>query len=409
MTNESPETSLRRRAAAVVPSGMYGHMAVNGFGPRHPQYIVDARGCRFTAADGQEYLDFMCGWGPIVLGYRHPAVREAAETQATRGDCLSGAAPVMVELAELLVDTIAHADWAMFAKNGTDATTTCVTIARAATGRSKVLVAHDAYHGSAPWCSTRGSGITTEDQVDVGRFEYNDLASLRAAVDEAGDDLAAVVVCPIRHDLKRDLEPPDPEFAHGVRSLCDRTGAVLILDDVRCGFRLDLAGSWEPLGIRPDLSAWSKAIANGHALAAITGIESLREAATSIYVTGSFWYSAVPMAAAHATITELRTTDALADIERAGIRLRAGLAKQAHSHGFEIHQSGPVQMPLLRFAGDADFSLARRWSEEAARRGVYLHPWHNWFLSAAHDDGEIDAALARTDEAFAALPVSQRV
>ncbi|MEC4840399.1 aminotransferase class III-fold pyridoxal phosphate-dependent enzyme [Mycobacteroides chelonae] len=178
---------------------------------------------------------------------------------------------------------------------------------------------------------------------------------------------------------------------------------MLILDDVRCGFRLALAGSWEPLGVRPDLSAWSKAIANGYALAAVTGTDALREAATQTYVTGSFWFSAVSMAAGIATITELRDTDALQDIWRAGERLRHGLATQARAHGFEITQSGPVQMPLLHFAEDDDFALTRRWCDEAGSRGVYVHPYHNWFLSAAHTNADIDEALQRTDAAFESL------
>jgi glutamate-1-semialdehyde 2,1-aminomutase len=222
-------------------------------------------------------------------------------------------------------------------------------------------------------------------------------------VDEAGDDLAAVLVTPFRHDLKREQELADPGFAKGLREICDRTGAVLILDDVRCGFRLDLAGSWEPLGVRPDLSAWSKAIANGYALAAVTGTDALREAVARVFVTGSFWYSAVSMAAAKATLTELRGTDAIARIERAGTRLRAGLAAQAEAHDFVVNQTGPVQMPLLTFADDPDFTVGRRWAQECARRGVYVHPWHNWFLSAAHTDAEIDTALSRTEDAFAAL------
>lgn len=397
------DTGLRRRAASVLPAGMYGHMAVDPFGEARPQFVVDADGCRITGADGRRYVDFMCAWGPIVLGYGHPVVRDAVRAQQDRGDCVSGAAPVLVELAELLVDTVAHADWAMLAKNGTDATTTCVTIARAATGRRKVLTARGAYHGAVPWCTPRDAGVVAEDRAHLLHFEYNDLESVRAAVAEAGDDLAAIVVCPIRHDLKREQELPDPAFARGVREICDATGAVLVLDDVRCGFRLDLAGSWEPLGVRPDLSAWSKAIANGHALAAITGTDALRDAADQVYVTGSFWYSAVSMAAAVATITELRDTDALARIERAGRRLRDGLAAQARAHGVGIRQTGPVQMPLLTFVGDRDFATARRWADEAARRGVYLHPWHNWFLSAAHTDADIDDALAGTDVAFAAL------
>ncbi|WP_418059305.1 aminotransferase class III-fold pyridoxal phosphate-dependent enzyme [Pimelobacter simplex] len=397
------EAGLAARARLVIPGGGYGHMNVSGFSATLPQYMAGGNGSRVTDADGTTYLDFMCGWGPIVLGHQHPAVQRAVADQAARGDCLNGTPPVMVELAELLVDTVAHADWALLAKNGTDATTACLTIARAATGRRKVLVAHGAYHGAIPWCTPGTAGVTPEDRAHLDYFEYNDLASVQAAADRAGDDLAAVIVCPFRHDVGRDQELADPVFARGVRELCDRTGAALVLDDVRCGFRLDLAGSWEPLGVRPDLSAWSKAIANGYALAAVTGTDALRDAAQGIYATGSFWFSAVSMAAAVATITELRETDALARIERAGSRLRAGLDRQAAAHGFAVVQSGPVQMPLLRFAGDDDFTLTRAWTDEAGARGVYVHPYHNWFLGAAHTDADIDEALDRTDGAFAAL------
>ncbi len=292
----------------------------------------------------------------------------------------------------------------MLAKNGTDATTACVSIARASTGRRKVLAATGAYHGAIPWCTPRPGGVLPEDRAHLGYFDYNDVASLEAAVAEAGEDLAGIIVSPVRQELARDQEMATAEFARAIRATCDRTGAVMILDDVRCGFRLDLGGSWEPLGVQPDLAAWSKAIANGYSLAAITGRDGLREAASSIYVTGSFWYSAVSMAASIATLTQLRDTDALARIADAGQRLRGGLAAQSAAHGFVTRQTGPVQMPLLRFEDDgADSTLARIWTSEAVKRGVYLHPVHNWFLCAAHSADDIDRALERTDDAFAAL------
>ncbi|ADG80520.1 Aminotransferase class-III OS=Tsukamurella paurometabola (strain ATCC 8368 / DSM / CCUG 35730/ CIP 100753 / JCM 10117 / KCTC 9821 / NBRC 16120 / NCIMB 702349 / NCTC 13040) OX=521096 GN=Tpau_3948 PE=3 SV=1 [Tsukamurella paurometabola] len=397
------DAGLAKRAELVIPGGTYGHMDVRSFSSTLPQYMASGEGCRITDVDGNTYLDFMCGWGPVVLGHRNRVVQRAVADQLALGDCLNGGSSVMVELAELLVDTVAHADWAMLAKNGTDATTACVTIARAATGRRKVLIANGAYHGAVPWCTPVAAGVVPEDRAYLDYFEYNALASVRAAAERAGDDLAAIIVCPFRHDVHRDQELADPVFAQGLRELCDRTGAVLILDDVRCGFRLDLAGSWEPLGVRPDLSAWSKAIANGYALAAITGTDALRSAAESIYTTGSFWFSAVSMAAAMATIRELRDTDALSRMRDCGQRLRDGLAAQARSHGLDVVQSGPVQMPLLRFAGDDDFELTRRWCDEAGARGVYLHPYHNWFLSSAHTAADIDEALDRIDGAFAAV------
>ena len=128
---------------------------------------------------------------------------------------------------------------------------------------------------------------------------------MRQAAAEAGDDLAGILVSPFKHDAGYDQELVDPAFARGLRALCDATGAALILDDVRCGFRLHLGSSWEPVGVDPDLSAWSKAIANGHPLAAVLGNDAFRDGARQLFVTGSFWFSAVPMAAAIATITAL--------------------------------------------------------------------------------------------------------
>ena len=397
------DAALRRRAERCVPGGMWGHQRAASLPRGYPQFFAGGEGARVHDVDGREYIDFMCSWGPIILGHRHPKVNAAAEAQLALGDCLDGPTEHAVTLAELLVETIPHAAWAMFQKNGTDATTSCVSIARAGTGRRKILTARGAYHGAVPWCSPSSVGVTAEDRAHVHQFDFNDMGSLEAAVEGARGDLAGIVVSAFRHDLGRPQEMPSRAFAAAVRAACDAAGAALILDDVRAGFRVHLGGSWEALGIRPDLSAWSKAIANGWPLAAVTGGERWREAAASIFVTGSFWYSGAAMAAAVATIRELHAIDAPAFLERQGRRLRNGLAEQAHRHGFELVQSGPPQMPLVMFADDPDCTTGERFCREALRRGVYLHHKHNMFLSAAHTDAEIDAALEATDAAFRAL------
>jgi glutamate-1-semialdehyde 2,1-aminomutase len=403
MSDHSSDARLRERAAKVVPGGMYGHLNAAIFAPGFPQFFVRGEGCRQWDADGREYVDLMCSWGPIILGHRHPAVEEAAAGQQAAGDCLNGPGPVMVELAELMVDVIPSADWVMFSKNGTDATTQALMVARAATGRAKVLVAHGAYHGADPWCTPSLAGTTPSERADLIEYPYNDLAGAEAAAARAEGDVAAIIVTPFKHDSFEDQELVDPEFARGLRALADRLGAALVIDDVRAGFRLDLRGSWEPLGVRPDLTAWSKAMANGYAIAAVTGTDALRGPAQTLYSTGSFWFSAVAMAAAKATIETLRDTGGVALMERAGTRLREGLAAQAASHGFVINQTGPVQIPWLSFEGDATLDKAMSWSSACLEEGVYLHPWHNWFMSAAHTDADIDRALAGTDTAFAKL------
>jgi len=399
----SADQQLRRRARAVIPGGMYGHQSAGPLPPTFPQFMREGLGARIWDVDGNEYVDLMCSYGPVVLGHRHPAVEAAATAQAELADCQNGPGAVMVDLAELLVDTVQHADWAMFAKNGTDATTMCCTIARAHTGRSRILVATGAYHGAAPWCTPRLAGVTTADRANLGYYTFNDLASVQAAVVAAGADLAGIVVSPFKHDAGFDQELVDPEFARGLRELCTQTGAALILDDVRCGFRLHLGSSWEPIGVLPDLSAWSKAIANGHPLAAVLGSGAFADAAASIFVTGSFWFSAAAMAAAIATIGALRDESAIEAMDRTGTCLRAGILQQAADRGIAINYTGPAVMPYLTFAGDRGHELASTFAAAAVQAGAYLHPRHNWFISAAMTEADLASALAATDAGFAAV------
>ena len=397
------DQSLRARAQAVIPGGMYGHLNMRLMPADYPQFFASGQGARVVDVDGREFVDLMNSWGPVILGHRHPEVEEAAARQAALGDCLNGPSERMVELAERLVSIVSHADWAMFEKNGTDATTLCCTSARAATGRKKILVARGAYHGAAPWCTPVEAGTTVEDRSNLVRYEYNDLESVRAAAQSVSGDLAAILVSPFRHDAGYDQELVDPDFARGLRQLCDETGAALILDDVRCGFRLDFGHSWQSIKVEPDLSAWSKAIANGYALAAVLGNDRFRVPAQSLFTTGSFWYTSVAMAASLATLDVLERGDAMNNMVSMGTKLREGIESQAQTWGYEIRQTGPVQMPYLSFVGDDDRAVGSLFAAAALRHGVYLHPRHTWFVSAALTEADLALALSGTNSAFGEL------
>ncbi|MEJ5019022.1 aspartate aminotransferase family protein [Ochrobactrum vermis] len=403
LSEHNPDAELRARAERVIPNGMWGHQRAASLPEGYPQYFASGEGAHVTDVNGNSYIDFMCAWGPIILGHRNELVDAAALSQIKAGDCLNGPTAHAVELAELLVETVPHADWALLQKNGTDATTSCVTIARGATKRRKVLVAKGAYHGAVPWCTPSLVGVTAEDRAHLVHYVYNDVESLTAAAKQAGDDLAAIIVSAFKHDLAIPQELPTTEFAKTARALCDAAGAALILDDVRGGFRIDLGGSWRGTGVEPDLAAYSKAIANGYSLAAVTGTNRFRESAGQAYMTGSFWYAGASMAAAVATIKELKRIDGPARMKHAGERLRTGLDAQARAHGFELLQTGPAAMPLVQFVGDTDAQLGARFCREALNRGVYLHHKHNMFISCAHTDAVIDDALSRTEDAFKAI------
>lgn len=397
------DLALRKRAAKVVPNGMYGHEATHMLPTGFPQYFTHAKGAHIWDADGNRYLDFMCAYGPNLLGYGDERVNEAARTQMEKGDTLTGPSPVMVELAEALTGMVDHADWAMFCKNGTDATTMALTIARAQTGKRIVIMAKGAYHGAAPWCTPIPAGVTESDRAHQITYVYNDIASLEAAVAAAGDDLAAIFASPFRHDVFFDQELPDPAYARRARELCDQNGAMLIIDEVRAGFRLARDSSWAVMGVMPDLSAWGKCLANGHPLSVLLGADSCREGASNIYATGSFWFSAVPMAAALRTLEIVRNGDHIEHTVKLGTQLREGLDQAAQRHGFSLRQTGPVQMPLIMFEDDPDLRVGYAWCDAMLQKGVYLHPWHNMFLCAAMTEQDIDVALKAADDVMAEL------
>jgi len=266
-----------------------------------------------------------------------------------------------------------------------------------------VVRAKGAYHGAAPWCVPRPTGTLESDRAFQITCDYNDVASLEAAVAQAGDDLACIFAAPFKHDAFIDQAEPDLAYARRARELCDQTGALLIIDDVRAGLRVARDCSWSKIGVQPDLSTWGKCLANGHGLSALLGADKSRKAAASIFVTGSFWFQAAPMAAALETLSLVRGTDYLERMTMLGQRLREGLAERASSAGFSMRQTGPVTMPLFLFDDDPDLRKGFCFSSEMLDRGVYVHPWHNMFLCAAMTEADMEDALNAAEGAFAAL------
>jgi len=234
-------------------------------------------------------------------------------------------------------------------------------------------------------------------------YDYNDVESLRAAAQSVDGDLAGVIASAFKHDYGKDQELPTRGFAEAARKICDDAGAALILDDVRAGFRLSLGGSWQTVGVRPDLAAYSKAIANGYTLAAVTGADKFRDAAASVFMTGSFWCGAASMAAALKTLEIFERDDTIGHITRMGERFRDGLTRQSKAHSLTLRQTGPAQMPTVLFENDPEVAKGRLFAQEALRGGAWLHPQHNMFLSSAHGEAEIDRALQATDGAMAAV------
>lgn len=399
----SIDRALRERAARVIPGGMYGHQSVAALPPGYPQFFSRAEGAYLWDVDGNRLLDLMCAYGPQLFGYGNAKIDRAYVGQLALGDAMTGPSALMVDLAEAMVDMVTHANWAMFCKNGTDANTMALMIARAQTGRNSVVRARGAYHGAAQWSNPRKRGLAPSDQGHQHLCDYNDVASLEVAVAAAGDDLAAIFAAPFKHDVLVDQAAPSHAYAKRARDLANEHGALLIVDDVRAGFRVARDCSWSVVGVEPDLSCWGKCIANGHPISALLGSDSARKGAEGVFTTGSYWFAAAAMAASLVTLDLIRTSDYLERIEALGARLRVGLAERSTAHGFSLRQSGPAQMPLFLFDEDTELKIGNAWSAQMVSRGVYVHPWHNMFLSAAMTEADIDFALDAADASFRAV------
>jgi glutamate-1-semialdehyde 2,1-aminomutase len=407
MAVKTADATWRERAQRVLPGGMYGHLSTRLLPDSYPQFFERAAGAKIWDVNGNEYVDYMCAFGPNLFGYGDAEVDSAYVGQLRSGDTMTGPTPLLVQLAEAVTAQISHAEWALFCKNGTDATTAAVMAARAASGRSTILRARGSYHGTSPWCTPLPAGTTKEDRSHQVYFDFNDVQSLRAAAKEAGADLAGIIATPVNQHTFLTQELPTPEYAQAARKICDERGAFLITDEVRTGFRCSRDGFWDGLGAPPDLSAWGKVLANGHCLSALLGNARARVGVESIFVTGSFWCSAAPMAASLVVMQRIRDTPYLETLERIGSQLRTGMSEVASRHDVDFEQSGPVTMPFWRFADDPDFRAGYFWCSEMLSRGIYTHPWHNMFINTAMSEQTVEATIRAADGAFASLAAAR--
>ena len=393
------------RALNVIPSGVYGHLGPSEglFLPldKWPLISAKAEGTYFWDMDGNRYLDLMCAYGPNVLGYGDPDVDRAAMEQLKIGNCTTAPSYKMVECAELLVDTVACADWAFFMKNGTDATTFANLTARAATGRKKTIFLRGYYHGNQPWAMKADyPGILPEDVANNIVVPWFDIPALEKAWDYAKGDVAALIAQPYDHGNFSDNRCATKGYWAAVRDFCTKHGIVLIIDDVRTGFRLDLQGSDHYYGFQADIICFCKALANGYNMSAACGVESLRSAASSLSYTGSYWMSAEPFAACIAAVEKMKKLDTPKLFRQLGTELTDGFVAAGKAHGFDLKVSGEPALFYLRITNDDSLMLHQEWVAECVSRGLFITSHHNHFINAALTREDIALAVDIADDAF---------
>ena len=395
--------SLYHKAQQVIPNGVYGHygLAVSADGPI---YFSHAQGAEVRDVDGNEFIDYMCAYGPMILGYQNPVIDEAARKQYGKGDTVMLASPVMVELAETLVETVAIADWAFFAKNGGDVTNLATMVAKAATGRKKIVKVNDGYHGVAPWMQSSDSpGVTDEDLSQVISVNWNAPEEFEKAISDHPGEIACFISSPYHHPVFEDNALPAEGYWKKIETLCRSNGIVLIVDDVRAGFRINLQGSNESYGFKPDLICFGKGLGNGYPVSALVGTDALKDAISSVFCTGTMFFGAAPMAAALATLKELKRLDAANTMTKIGSKLSEGLVKVAAEHGYTLKASGVPAMPYFRITDDETLQIHSAWIAECVKRGAYFLSYHNNFISVAHSDEHLERTWEIADDAFKAV------
>ena len=378
---EKGET-LYRRACEIIPGGTQTNAkkppeALRGV---YPPFIVRGEGAYVWDLDGNRYIDHKLGCGPVVLGHAYPAVVEAAARQLRDGLVYGSAHPSEVRLAELVIETVPCAEMVRFLKAGAEGTAAAVRLARTYTGRELVLSC--GYHGWHDWSLAKNptvAGIPDCLRSLTLGFSYGDYDRLEALARAQGDKVAAVVFAAPYH-----VEPAEiGHFLQRVRELTHKHGAVLIYDEIVTGFRVSLGGMQELTGVIPDLAVFSKGMANGFPIAAVTGCKEIMRAWDRTTISTTFGGEAVSIAAAIASITELRDKNVPAELARRGAWLKDQAEQIGVETGLRLRGCGFNALPNILLEGE-DAPLADSLQRALLFEGVFPY-FPLWYISFAHD------------------------
>lgn len=427
MNRERSERAFAR-SKNLIPGGVNSPVRAFRSVGGTPVFVREAHGATIVDLDGNEYLDYVMSWGPMILGHAHPDVIAAIRDAATRGTSYGAPTEAESELAELVIAMVPSVERVRFCSSGTEATMSALRLARGFTGREKVVKFAGCYHGhSDAFLISAGSGaltngvpdspgITTGVSRDTLVVDYNDLAAVEAAFAAHGDEIAALIVEPYVGNMG--LVLPLPGFLQGLRDVTARHGAVLIFDEVMTGFRVGPGGVQEREGVLPDLTTLGKVIGGGLPVGAFGGRADIMAKLSPegpVYQAGTLSGNPLAMAAGITTLRHLQAPGVWEHLEHVGARFAEGMDSVFSRHhvphvtahrgsmvGFFLSEGPVTDLPSAKMA---DVKLYGRFFHAMLDRGVYLapSPFEAGFLSMAHGDTELDRTLSAADEALSEL------
>jgi glutamate-1-semialdehyde 2,1-aminomutase len=420
--------ALFQRAQEVIPGGVNSPVrAFRGVGGS-PLFIETAQGGRIFDVDNLQYIDCVGSWGPMILGHGHRYVVEAVKKAATRGFSFGAPTAGEIELAEMIVQAVPSIEMVRLVNSGTEATMSALRLARAATGRSKVLKFDGGYHGHVDSLLVKaGSGGATFNVPDSAGVpaelanltliaRYNDLDDVRARLDGHGKEVAAIIVEPVAGNMG--CIPPAAGFLEGLRTICDEHGALLIFDEVMTGFRVAYGGAQTLYGVRPDITTLGKIIGGGMPIGAYGASREIMQLVSPLgpmYQAGTLSGNPVAVAAGRATLSVLRNSSIYDDLEERSQEFETGVRNAAEKHNVPVTMNRVGSMWTIFFTEGpvTDFDTANQSNRERFSRffnlmlgeGVYLPPsqLEAAFFSAAHAKKDISQMVERVDRVFKKL------
>ena len=403
--NITKSRELFEQALGLIPGGVLGARKPTDFiDGEYPIFLESGKGCRLLDVDGNEFIDFMCGYGPIILGYREEEVDEAVYKQIKdKGFCFTLTQKYQNQLAKKLTELVPCSELSIFLKTGSGATTAGVRIARAYTNKLKVM--RCGYHGWHDWCVEMKGGIPPKFYEDVFEFQYNNLNQLQDLMAAHGKETAAIIMTPFGHPNHQKMQVPAPGFLEGVREIADTYGAVLIYDEIRTCFRLSMGGAQKLYGVTPDLSVLGKAMANGYPISVVTGKKDvMMAAADKLFISSTFFGNSEGFVAALKTVEILERDDVLDNIWEKGERFLRKIQALIDKHDVGAELSGVAPMFYITFKKDETGAQKGKRTDfytQLIRRGFFFSPYHHAYISFRHTEEDLELTLNAIDECLA--------
>jgi glutamate-1-semialdehyde aminotransferase len=403
--NINRSRKLFEEACGLVPGGVLGARKPGDFiEGEYPIFLETGKGSRLTDVDGNEFVDFLCGYGPIILGYREEEVDNAVcEQIKEKGFCFTLTQKFQNELARKLTELVPSSELSIFLKTGSDATTASIRIARAYTGKIKVM--RCGYHGWHDWCVEMKGGIPAKFYEDVFEFQYNRLDQLEELMARHGDETAAIIMTPFGHPNHQKMQEPAPGFLEGVRELADKHGAVLVFDEIRTAFRLRMGGAQELYGVTPDLTVLGKAIANGYPISVVTGKKDVMStAADRLFISSTFFPNSEAFVAALKTIEILERDKVLENIWEKGERFMEEIRALLDKYPVGAELTGVAPMFYITFEKEETGAYKGKRNDfytQLIRKGFFFSPYHHSYISFRHTEEDLKLTLTAIEESLA--------